>query len=319
MTDANPRQIAMDGARVFEEFRLASSEPARIREIGVVGTAYDSVLASEITYVSTPITSGAALYKAMDAAGVTDPAEFKRDRDHFTRTVIVPNLNAADAVAQRMVAFGGAVIAPAAFEARSLGWGQDEYMGLWLDVIERRATRLALVDGWQYSNGGAEEYLQALLMQAGRRDRCNMSIVDAQGEAMRHLQAITLLSGAVEDLIGRGFQPTTLARTLHRCVVLHGMVSTESDYGQLSDRCGRQVFSIGEGYMRAVVGRAEMREGIATIRHVLEEARRLLPRTEVENDSSLLMSSGIVRTHGRQELADATASIRIEEDRSAAN
>ena len=99
-----PRQIAMDSPRMFEDFRLNNVDPSRIREVGVVGTAYDSVFASEITYVSTPITSGAYLYAAMDAAGISDPEEFRHNREAFSREVIVPNRAAADAVAQRITA-----------------------------------------------------------------------------------------------------------------------------------------------------------------------------------------------------------------------
>lgn len=311
---SSPRQIAMETPRLYEDFRLTDADPARIREIGVVGTAYDSVMAMDITYVSTPITSGAALYAAMDAAGVSDPAELRRDKAAFAAHVIEPNLKAAEAVAHAMVRDGGAVIAPAAFEARSLGWGQDEYMGLWLDVIERRATRLALVDGWQYSNGGAEEYLQALLMQAGRRDRSNMRIIDARGGILSHVNALKQLAGAVADLIGRGFEPTVLARVLHRCIILHGMVRDETDYGQSSDACGRGAFALGEGYAEAGAPSAEMRETVQGMRHILAEARLLLATSELQPRSSLELAPGIVRSTGRSELEQSPVVIITDEE-----
>ena len=304
-----PRQIAMRTPRLFEDMRLSTSAPERIREVGVVGTAYDSVMASEITYVSTPITSGRALYAAMDAAGVATLEELRRDASFFRENVIDVNIAAADAVARAMVAFGGAVIAPAAFEARSLGWSQDEYMGLWLDVIERRATRLAMVDGWQYSNGGAEEYLQALLMQADRRDRTDISIVDARGDVIGHLAAIRLLADAVAHLIGRGFEPTTLAKVLHRCVTLHGMLRDERDYGVVSDRCGRTSFAVGDAFRAAETDRVEMREGIAGIREVLVEAGRLLSADELAIASSVDLAPGLVRTSGRAELVKRPATV----------
>lgn len=294
---------------MFEDFRLSAAAPEKIREIGVVGTAYDSVYASDITYVSTPITSGAALYRAMDAAGITDPDEFRRDKAHFSASVIGPNLAAADAVAHRMVDFGGAVIAPAAFEARSLGWGQDEYMGLWLDVIERRATRLALVDGWEYSNGGAEEYLQALLMQAGRRDRSNMLILDAQGACLSHGGALRLLANAVENLLDRNFKPKVLARVLLRTVALHGMVRDESAYGQLSDMSGRTVFTLGDGYMEAAVEEGEMRGLVREIAPVLQASQDLLPDEDAFPQDSRELAPGIVRREGRESLSEMPARI----------
>ena len=305
----NPRQIDMKAPRLFEDFRLANADPSRVREVGVVGTAYDSVYASEITYVSTPITSGAYLYAAMDAAGISDPEEFRQNKEAFSRDVIAPNLAAADAVAHRMVDLGGAVIAPAAFEARSLGWGQDDYMGLWLDVIERRATRLALVDGWQFSNGGAEEYLQALLMQAGRRDRNNMEIVNANGDMLTHADALALLSGAVAELISRGFRPVTLARVLHRCVLLHGMVRDEVDYGQLSDTCGKRSFVVGPDYSKATANSSEMRAILADIRNPLTSARSLLKPAELNTRSSLEIAPGLIRETERKDLSEQPAKI----------
>ena len=310
-----PRQIAMGVPRTFEDMRLSASSPERVREIGVVGSAYDSVLGSSITYVSTPITSGLALYEAMDAAGVGTVEELRRDARFFRENVIERNVASSDAVARTMVTFGGAVIAPAAFEARSLGWGQDEYMGLWLDVIERRATRLAMVDGWQYSNGGAEEYLQALLMQADRRDRTDIEIVDAQGSILPHLAAIGLLSVAVEDLIGRGFEPVVLARVLHRCVRLHGMVRDEqSTYGHLSDRCGRTAFAVGRTFRAAQADEGEMRARMMSLRDLLGECGRLLGDEEVALQSSLDLAPGIVRSSGRAELSERRASVTVASD-----
>lgn len=307
-----PRQIAMTDPRLFEDLRLRNADRGRIREIGVVGTAYDSIMATSITYVSTPITSGAVLYAAMDAAGITSVDEFKRDAGAFRAAVMEPNIAAADVVARRMALLGGAVIAPAAFEARSLGWSQDDYMGLWLDVIERRATRLAMVDGWQYSNGGAEEYLQALLMQADRRDRTDVSIVDANGDAIDHLTAVRLLADAVADLMGRGFEPTVLARTLHRCISLHGMVSDEFEHGQSSDSCGRRLFRLSPEYASGMRPRAEMREGMRSIRDVLVEASRLLSHEETAYRSSEHLHPGLVRTSGRAELVERPATIIVE-------
>lgn len=308
-----PRQIAMETPRLFEDLRLRHADAGRIREVRVVGTAYDSVMGSSITYVSTPITSGAILYEAMDAAGVTSVEELKRDAAHFRAVVMDPNIAAADAVARRMAELGGAVIAPAAFEARSLGWSQDDYMGLWLDVIERRATRLAMVDGWHYSNGGAEEYLQALLMQGDRRDRTDIAIVDARGSVLDHLAGIRLLADAVADLLGRGFEPTVLARTLHRCVTLHGMLVDEFEHGQSSDACGRRLFRMSDKYAAGLCPRGEMREGVHSMRDVLAEAARLLAHEDLHPRSSADLHPGLVRTSGRAELVERPATVLKEE------
>lgn len=298
----------MDQPRVFEDFRLAGCSPGRIREVAVVGSAYDSILAADFTYVSTPITSGTALYRAMDAMGVTTLDELKRDRDAFRTLVMDVNLSAAEKVANAMLSFGGAVIAPAAFEARSLDWEQDAYMGLWLDTIERKATRIAMVDGWEYSNGGAEEYLQALLMQAGRRDRNNIEIVDARGAVLGHHQAIYGLAAALDDLMTRGFQPTQIIRVLHRVVVLHGMIEDEYRYGQLADRSGRTTFPVSKSYNEAHGG-SKLAPAIREIRPLISPAMHLLTEDERAMKSSLDMAPGLLRQESRSELSKTRASV----------
>lgn len=307
-----PRQIAMDAPRLFEDMRLSGSSPERIREISVVGTAYDSILGSSITYVSTPITSGSILYSAMDAAGVSSMEELKKDPTFFRERVIIPNIEAAEAVAQSMVAFGGAVISPAAFEAKSLNWSQSDYMGMWLDVIERKATRLALVDGWEYSNGGAEEYLQALLMQADRRDRTNITIVDARGQLLSHRQGIKLLAQAVENVLSRGFQPTVLAQVLNRCIILHKMVGDWMDYGALTDECGHRTFRLSDEYAQAMSEKAEMREIAYDLRKTMEAAKSIIPATEFDIRSSTELHPGLIRSSGRDELAQQPALVKSE-------
>lgn len=308
------RQIAMGEPRLFEDLRLAASPPDRIREVAAVGSAYESVLCADFTYVSTPITSGAALYRAMDKAGATDPDAFRRDRARFSSEVLLPNLAAAEAVATTMLAFGGAVIAPAAFEARSLGWGQDEYMGLWLDTIERKATRIAMVDGWEYSNGGAEEYLQALLMQAGRRDRNDIDVVDARGERIPHLAAIELLAAAISDLVSRGFRPTTLATVLHRTIAIHGMVADETRYGIRTDASGRTSFDYSPHYAAAAPSRAEHLRAVPALMRHRDMLEPLLSREERDRRSSLEMAPGLVRRAGRDALRKIPAMLHRPED-----
>lgn len=309
MSQQSYRQIDMRGKRLFEDFRLASSPPERIREITVVNSAYDSILSADFTYVSTPITSGAILYEAMDAAGAKTVDELKRDPARFGETVIGPNLKAAEDVARAMLSFGGAVIAPAAFEARSLGWGQDEYMGLWLDTIERKATRLAMVDGWEYSNGGAEEYLQALLMQAGRRDRTNIEIVDARGEPILHETALTLIGGAVRELVRRGFKPTILARVLHRSMTVHWMIDSETNYGQSTDSCGKTTFKVGKAYNDAKAEPGSLLAAIRGLRDVHAVAFDMIPDRERTVSSSLQLAPGLVRSDERVELSERPAKV----------
>jgi hypothetical protein len=305
-TDSH-RQLVRGEPRLFEDFRLKNSPPERIREITVVESAYDSVLCADFTYVSTPITSGVILYNALQASGLSTLEELRKDKDQFYHQVIQPNIKAAETVALKMLDFGGAVIAPAAFEAKSLGWGQDEYMGLWLDTIERKATRLAMVDGWEYSNGGCEEYLQALLMQAGRRDRNNISIVDAKGEVIPHGVALEKIALAIKTLVKLKFTPTILIRVLHRCVILHDMVSNESDYGVLTDTCGKTHFCISDQYHSAEEDSYTTRYRFRDLRNTLKDLSHLLPSEDSNIVSSLGLSPGLIRNTDRAEITERPA------------
>jgi hypothetical protein len=297
------RQLIMDEPRLFEEFRLKDSPPERVREISVVESAYDSVLCADFTYVSTPITSGAILYAALEEAGLSTLEELRLDKDRFYNQVILPNIKAAESVASAMLNLGGAVIAPAVFEAKALSWGQDEYMGLWLDTIERKATRIAMVDGWEYSNGGCEEYLQALLMQAGRRDRNNIQIADARGEPISHLKALQLILAAIDNLTNLSFTPTTLARVFHRCILVHAMVANESDYGICTDRCGKTSFTVSQHYNQALDERYMMIHGLRELRNSFTRFDHLLTDQDRSITSSLAISPDLLRQSEREDLA----------------
>ena len=271
-------QTTMGEPRLFEDFRLSRASEGRRREVGVVTTAFDAVMAGDLTYVSTPITSGAVLYREMDRAGVSTVEELRADKGYFYDNVIRPNIQTADGVARDILGMkGGAVIAPAVFEARQLDWDQDAYMALWLDVIERKATRIAMVDGWEYSNGGAEEYLQALLMQAGRRDRSDIEIVDQRGDPLDQTVALRLLAGAVEDLLGRGFVPVVTATVLSRMVGLWAIVTAESDYGLASDTSGRRSYCPSGAYFLSFGDNARFRTALRECRKAFDAGCALLP------------------------------------------
>ncbi len=316
------RQIERADARLFEDFRLAGAELGRIRELQVVNTAFDSIMGTDITYVSTPITSGSRLYRVMDQAGVKTPDELKADKAFFFENVIKHNIDNADDVAKALLkAKGGTIIAPASFEAKQLGWGQDEYMGLWLDVIEKKATRIALIDGWEYSNGGAEEYLQAQLMQAGFRDRNNISVIDERGATIRLPVAIRLMGRALEDLHGRGFQPKAIAQVLERSINIWTIVSSIQDYGVPStndlkyiprSETGTYHLHVSTDYLESYLcerqQNGEMYDALRAVRHIREEIHPMLVA-----ESAAMPQPGLIRVEGRGELAEQKAGVHTEE------
>lgn len=184
--------------------------------------AFATIKAKNITYVSVPITSGPRLYDFMDRHGFKTMAEARADHALFLKEVIEPNM--AKGVEGSEVwreKLHGTVIAPAEFDGRlyrawgKVHWNADDFMGMWVPLIDEKVTNMALLDGWQYSNGCGEEYLQAVLIQMGRRDRNNMTIMDAEeGRAMPLHEGIKLMADAFKDVLGRGIRPTNMAETL---------------------------------------------------------------------------------------------------------
>lgn len=181
--------------------RLANTPIGGVREVDVVTTAFRSFKAKEITYVSTPITSGGKLYEAVKKSG-KPLKEFTADKGRMYAEVIAPNIALAETVGDGLIenGFSTTVISPATFEAKQLGWTQDQYMALWLRVINEKVTRVAMVDGWEYSNGGIEELVEAFLMASGHRSRTNIDVVDERGAPITAAEAFERITEAMYDL-----------------------------------------------------------------------------------------------------------------------
>jgi hypothetical protein len=180
--------------------RLAGATPERVREVDVVSTAYSSVLSRHFTYVSTPITSGRRLYEAVRRSGLPLP-EFLANKQAMKEEVIRPNVEHANEVAYRLMdRFNAPAIAPSVFEARALGWGQDDYMALWFKVINEKVTLTAMLDGWEYSNGACEEVTESFLMQAGFRGRTTIVVKREDGTALKAAEVFHRLVAAMYDL-----------------------------------------------------------------------------------------------------------------------
>lgn len=202
--------------------------------------AFNCVMAKKIMYVSVAVTSGKRLYDYMDKMGFKTPEEAKKDRAEFFQNVISPNIEEgvklSRAWAQKI---DGAVIAPAEFEKcrglKGTKWGQDAFMGMWLGTIDEKVTVMVMSDGWQYSDGAGEEYLQAMLMKMGRRGRNDIEILDSQGNELTLEKGLQLLSGAFKDLHARDLNPRNMVATVSRLIEAEYRYSVEQDYGQSAE------------------------------------------------------------------------------------
>lgn len=208
-----PREILERTANLPEEHKLQAQFAL---------AAFATLKAKNVTYVSVPITSGPRLYEFMDRHGFKTMAEARADHDLFLHEVIEPNMakgvERSDFWAQQL---HGAVVAPAEFDGRlyrqwgKVNWNADDFMGMWIPLIDEKITNMAMLDGWNYSNGCGEEYLQAVLMQMGRRPRSNITIMDAEDNRPLPLhEGVELMASAFKDVLAHGILPRNMAETL---------------------------------------------------------------------------------------------------------
>lgn len=184
--------------------------PEALTGIETVLKAYKSVL-SPLAYISMPITSGRRLYDAMEKYGVCSPEDLsKKYPDVFVNEIIKPNIEAGLAFAKETAARTELpVVAPAVFEAKKQRWGQDEYMHMWLNMIEDKVEEIYMMEGWEYSNGGTEEFARGMEMRFNFCDRRNIRVFDHRFREMGIIDGATAMVRAIHDLRRRGFGDQT--------------------------------------------------------------------------------------------------------------
>lgn len=236
-----------DQTREINE-RTVDLPPEHLLQAQFALAAFNTIKARNVTYVSVPITSGPRLYAFMDKHGFKTQDEAKQDRATFLRDVIEPNMAAgiegSAAWTERLP--GSAVIAPAEFDGalyRAWGtgvhWGPNDFMGMWVPLIDEKVTNMAMLNGWEYSNGCGEEYLQAVLMQMGRRPRSNITIMD--GEDARPIlldEGISLMANAFKDIMSRNIRPRNMAETLGLLLQAEERFHREKTTGTLLEPAG---------------------------------------------------------------------------------
>lgn len=219
MRSSQPLKEKPDAApRVIR--RTEGLPPEQKMQIEFALAAFDTLKAQKIAYISIPITSGRRLYDYMAVKGFKTQDEAKQDEEAFFDNVVAPNLAAGlEASNHWRSKLGGAVIAPVEFEKKlreqkMINWGQDAFMGMWVPLIEKKVTHMVMVDGWQFSNGSGEEYLQAVIMQMGYTSRSNIRIIDVDGRPLSLDKGIGLIADAFTHLHDRGLKSRNMAETL---------------------------------------------------------------------------------------------------------
>jgi hypothetical protein len=155
--------------------------------------------ARKLIYLSTPITTGQRYYDFVRGVGRDLPPD---KRKHLSRKhVLEPNMAAARVVRERLAAqLNEPVIDPTAVDYKD--WGQEDYKVLWASVIERSARAVAFVDGWEYSNGCAFEFLTAV--------RTVKDLMDEHLQPLAPASGVKLVESAIPEIMHLGEDATFL-------------------------------------------------------------------------------------------------------------
>lgn len=186
------------------------------REIDSLLNVLGSVIVDHSgVYVSTPITSGRRF------ADWSSGRDFDVDLSHpetyqeFLKEVLEPNSQHARKIINKLRSlFSGALIDPTALKDID-GWTQDDYRVLWAKVIKQYAGTVVFLDGWQYSNGCAYEFLIANGMS--RRP----SILKETLEPLTFEEGTRLIKMAVIDLNRSKLATDFLQQVLNQLDKLH--------------------------------------------------------------------------------------------------
>ncbi|MBU6500286.1 MAG: DUF4406 domain-containing protein [Patescibacteria group bacterium] len=217
----------------------------RRANIDIVSSAYSSVLGDK-AYLSMPITSGKRYYEILDHYGVKTVEELEKKIPGALREeIIIPNIDDGKKFAERLAPeLDSSLIVPAIFEARRQRWTQEEYMVLWLRLLTKSVKEIYLLDGWEYSNGGAIEFARGLMIRyrfiEERNDR--LLIYDHKKRPVSIEEGARKLTEAIKDLTRRGHQTSTLRKELGRVA---GIAAYCNDYLTSRDKWAYHANGIG--------------------------------------------------------------------------
>lgn len=123
-------------------------------------TGWKSLANTNVAYASCAITTGERMYKLFKEYEVKSVDELKNKNPEIVQKEIMgPNIVDGEVFAEQLRDCGryDCVISPATFFAK--GWAQEHYMSLWRRVIDTFVKAVHLKEGWEFSNGQAEEAL----------------------------------------------------------------------------------------------------------------------------------------------------------------
>lgn len=184
---------------------------------------------NRLAYISVPITSGRFLYELQQR----QPAMEKAER---MKLVIDYNYRLGHGLVTQVAKRRGcAVIYPADLIPVHQKWEQRHFQALWLSIIAEMSTELHLSDGWEYSNGGVEEFTHVMQLRLGLPRHPDLLFFNSKGneknerERMRtievfdhHGRTISLEDGlqAIDQSISWLTDNGFLSEKLNKCAWL---------------------------------------------------------------------------------------------------
>lgn len=180
-----------------------------------------------LVYVSVPITSGKFLYDLklqrplMDKSAQMEAAIY---HNYHVGWEFVKEL-------RRRIPWP--ILYPADLTPIHQHWEQAHFQALWLSIISEKCTEVHMSEGWEYSNGGSEEFVHAMQLRLGiprhkdlvffntketekaERERMkNIRVYDHLGKELSIVNGIGAIEGSLVQLRQRRFEAPKLVSCL---------------------------------------------------------------------------------------------------------
>lgn len=235
-----------------DEWMIKDSD--NLDNIKIVINAYRSILHS-ISYLSLPITSGEYYYNMLEKLGVKSTAELSNEeKKEFYEKIIEHNVCEGKTLASILAKESRQpLVVPCIFEAAEQNWSENDYIFMWYRLIEEKAKKIVMKDGWQYSNGSSMEFVRAMEMQFGFINPENgmeffpkNTDLNKEYKRMKKIKVLTqhwnflyindgikLLSHSINNLKNRGFKVPLLEECLAKlwciCIYSHNNLAKRKE------------------------------------------------------------------------------------------
>jgi len=168
-----------------------------------------SIRFRELAYVSVPITSGKFFYKLQ-------LAHPRATRDELMTASINHNYQVGWEFAENLQKHRNCpILYPADLVPAHQQWEQDHFQALWLSIIGEFCTEIHMCEGWEFSNGGREEFAHVMQLRLGlpshpkliffntknseeaeRKRMKTIMVYDHRGNAISLQDGVKLIEGA---------------------------------------------------------------------------------------------------------------------------